>query len=116
MSEKPSVAFGNRVAERRIELGWGQSELGREVGYNQRHISFIEGGGLKKPEKVVTRFARALKTSEEWLLHGSGTKGGVPPNLTAGELVDIYGPLDEAGKRALSELARKLSGAERHPH
>jgi transcriptional regulator with XRE-family HTH domain len=110
-----SKAFGRRVRIRREEFGWSQGKLGDLTGYSQQQIGFIEDGGLKRPERAAPTLSNALETTEERLLHGTGTKDAPPPIMSLGEVVDNYGPLDAAGRRQVSELLRRLSGSKRKP-
>lgn len=115
MGEAEKEAFGRRVRERREELGWSQPELSQRSGISQQHISHIERGLLKEPERRAGRLAKALETTEEWLLQGEGPKGILPPIMSPGEVVDDYGALDEIGRREVSKLLRSLHATRKRP-
>lgn len=66
--------LGNRIKNRREELGLTQDELARLVGYKGRSsVQKIEGGFSDVPRKKVPLFAKALGMTEDELL-GQPTK------------------------------------------
>ena len=81
---QPSAGFGDRVRYRRLELQMSVDRLMELTGYSQSNISHIERGGTKKPEKIAHLLAKALQTTAEWLLHGTGSNPPPPPILTLG--------------------------------
>lgn len=97
-----SKAFGRRVFERRKELGWSQTRLGKEAGQSQTNIGWIEKGQPKDPEKQVIKLARALRLHQEWLLKGTGPRETAPVPLSAEE----YAKLPLSLREELSELVR----------
>lgn len=115
MGEVDKQAFGRRVRERREELEWSQPELSRRSGISQQHISHIERGFLKEPERRAGRLAKALETTEEWLLRGDGPKGTLPPLMSPGEIVDDYGGMTEEERRRVSRMFREIAGTRRRP-
>ena len=52
--------LGNVVRERREELGWSQTELGRRTGMRQPAIARFEAGGTTPTLPVLERLAEAL--------------------------------------------------------
>lgn len=64
-----AIALGRRVASRRKKLGISQTRLAEEVGMKQQGFDAIENGRVKRP-KLLREIAKALRTNEEWLLHG----------------------------------------------
>lgn len=79
MEEVDKIAFGKRVASRRIKLELSQDDLGQEIGMKQQGIDAIEQGRVKRP-RLLRELAKALKTTEEWLLWKRG-----PEERPAGE-------------------------------
>jgi transcriptional regulator with XRE-family HTH domain len=67
------ATFGERVRERRMELGMKQPELARAAGIRQPTISNIESG-RNKGSAYVAQLAVALKCSAHWLATGKGKK------------------------------------------
>jgi len=53
---------GDPIRERRIELGWSQSELAERTGVSQADISRIENGRLDARWSTIHRLATALES------------------------------------------------------
>lgn len=65
------LEFGDRVRERRQALGWTKSRLADEAGIDVSQVSRIERGVTTAPSPdKITRLARALGVSTDWLLTG----------------------------------------------
>ena len=63
------MSFGERLSQRREELGWSQAELARRSGIPQGLISRMERGKVKEPGiTVVRRLARTLQTTADYLV------------------------------------------------
>ena len=61
--------FGERVRERRLELGLSQDELAKKLGYSSRStINKIENGTNDVVQTKVVDFARALETTISYLM------------------------------------------------
>jgi len=60
--------LGQRIHDRRIELGLSQEELAGRIGTNQRQISYYETSKNDPTGRVLKALARALSTSADWLL------------------------------------------------
>lgn len=59
---------GERVKERRIELGLSMPELGRRIGVNKSTIQRYEADGVDpKRTMIINGLAEALLTTPEWL-------------------------------------------------
>lgn len=65
----PTLA--DRVRQRREALGISQSAVAREVGVKQQAVAKIEAGTVERP-RFLLELAHALKTTQEWLLDGTG--------------------------------------------
>lgn len=66
------MELGARIKDRRIQLGLSQKECGALVHMDASVISHIESGHRKLTTDQLKSFATALRTSESWLLHGTG--------------------------------------------
>jgi transcriptional regulator with XRE-family HTH domain len=69
--EVDPAALGRRVALRRAKLALSQEALADRVGMKQQGIDAIEQGRVKRP-RLLRELARALATSEDWLLFRRG--------------------------------------------
>ena len=78
--------FGERVKQRRLELGFSQDELAKKLGYSSRStINKIENGTNDVSTKKVLEFAQALETTVPYLLNGDDDES---PNRTFLEVTD----------------------------
>lgn len=80
--------LGQRVAERREELGISQRELGKRAGgLSQQAIDKIERGILRKPGNLP-EIADALGVRPQWLRTGELPKLGYPHNYPENRVTD----------------------------
>jgi transcriptional regulator with XRE-family HTH domain len=62
------MTIGERIKERRIELGYSQDELAKKVGYKSRSsINKIELS-RELPARKISLMAKALETTEGYLM------------------------------------------------
>ena len=104
------MTFGERVKERRIELGWTQEELAEKMGYKSKSsINKIELGINDVTQSKIIKFAEVMNTSVEYLM---GWDDAVP---TSGHQTGYYSPetakaaqemLDDPDLHALMDAAR----------
>ena len=63
------MEIGERIRQRRDELGMTQDELARAAGYKSRSsINKIEVDGRGLPQSKIVDIARALKTTPSYLM------------------------------------------------
>lgn len=63
------MTTGEKIKQRRIELGWSLRELAKRMGYaNQSTISRIEKGEIDIPQSKVVKFAEVMGTSIAFLM------------------------------------------------
>jgi transcriptional regulator with XRE-family HTH domain len=63
------MSLGDRIRQRRRELGWDQQQLADRAGMKQTVLSRIERGTNTNPHKdVLLRLARTLHCSIDWLV------------------------------------------------
>ena len=61
--------IGDKILERRTTLNMSQDELAQKVGYKDRSsIAKIESGERDIRQKKLIEFAKALKTTPQWLM------------------------------------------------
>lgn len=63
------MSIGNRIKNRREELGMSQEELAKKVGYKSRSsVNKIEIDGRGLPQNKIVAFADALETTPAYLM------------------------------------------------
>ena len=68
MLQSKRVTLGERIAARRLALGWSQNELARRAGVNHPTLFKIEAEQRQNPSiSVIVRIAQALGTTAETL-------------------------------------------------
>ena len=64
-----NMTIGDRIKNRRIELGMTQQELAAKMGFKTRsHISLLEQGDRNIPISKIKKLANALEISPEYLI------------------------------------------------
>ena len=64
------IDFGNRLHDRRIELGMTQDQLGKAVGVSVQHIGRMERGERTPSLELLVSLSDALYTTCDYLLTG----------------------------------------------
>ena len=116
MSAVDKGAFGQRVVRRRELLGLSQNALAEAVGMKQQGIDNIEHGLVSRP-RLLRELARALRTTEHWLLWRDGPENVAPEPpefvqvpllswVSAGELIDAESQIatDDLPKLPFADL------------
>lgn len=63
------MTTGEKIKQRRLELGWSLRELAKRMGYaNQSTISRIEKGEIDIPQSKVVKFAKVMGTTVAFLM------------------------------------------------
>ena len=63
------MTIGDRIRQRRNELGWSQRDLASKMGYNNNStITRIEGGKVDIPQSRIVQFANVLGVSAGYLM------------------------------------------------
>ena len=64
--------MGERIKQRRIELGISQDELSKKSGISRVQISNLERGECRNAHgNTMMALATALETTVDWLFYGS---------------------------------------------
>jgi SOS-response transcriptional repressor LexA len=118
MQQVDKRAFGARVVHRREVLGMSQGELADAVGMKQQGIDNIEHGVVSRP-RLLRELARALRTTDAWLLWKEGSENAAPDDLdikqvplvswvSAGKLVDAESQIsvEDVPLLAFADLGR----------
>ena len=64
------VEFGDRVRERRHELGWSQEQLALKASINRTYIASLESGRRNPSLDLIARLAAAMKIDAGDLVAG----------------------------------------------
>lgn len=83
VSKAARLAFGKRVANLRDELGLTQIELGKRVGVTGTCVWNWEGGNTFPRSAALSKLARSLGTSVEYLSSGIGSATQSKPSASA---------------------------------
>lgn len=99
------MTIGDRIKQRRLELGLSADQLGERIGKDRATIYRYENNDIKKmPIAILGPLANALNVSESWLM-GRETKTNSNDNLSLispSGTVPVYGSIP-AGFPALAE-------------
>lgn len=101
--------IGQRLNSAMLARGWTQSDLARESGLRQAHISQIINADRRPRFELMIPLARALDVSLDWL-------AGLPPREPEAlepdedELLRVYRSMDKSHKDAMLSLGRSLEG------
>lgn len=75
------MTIGDRIKNRRIELGMTQQELAVKMGFKTRsHISLLEQGDRNIPISKIKKLANALEVSPEYLMGWEDNMGVTTTN------------------------------------
>lgn len=75
------MTMGDRIKNRRIELGITQQELAEKMGFKTRsHISLLEQGDRNIPISKIKKLANALEISPEYLMGWEDNTGTTTTN------------------------------------
>ena len=117
--------LGKRLFQRRRFMGLTQQQLGDAVGVRFQQIQKYECGANRISAARLWQIAKVLQTSVDSFFDGFGapqhpapearSNGGARGGGGVGVLMDVYGRLDEQGRRRLLDLARSWNGAEGQP-
>lgn len=102
--------IGDRVRDRRLQLGLRQVELAKQAGITQPSLSAIERGDSKTVKgNTLMRLAAALAINPEYLRTGRGsTAFPIDPNADESEALGIYRALPASLRQAWIESGHAL--------
>lgn len=101
--------MGERVTELRKRAGMRPVELARALGIKQPSLWAIEHGRTKTLSgNTLARMCEELRTTADFLLHGSSAGTGIDLAVMEAELTYTIRALDPARRVALIEYARYL--------
>ena len=107
------MSIGQKIKQRRTELGWSQRDLAERMGYNNNStIARIENGKVDIPQSRIVKFAEILNTSIAYLMgwedeeKPTGQDDGLSEEMV--ELIDCIKKLPEAKIQMLLQVARSI--------
>lgn len=65
------ATLGDRIRGKRAENRWTQVELARRAGINPKTLIFVERGKCEPKHRTVSRLARALGVTLDYLENGT---------------------------------------------
>ncbi|AFJ47177.1 helix-turn-helix domain-containing protein [Shimwellia blattae] len=101
-----NLSIGQRVLQRRKEIGFNQRELGKAVGVSHSTVSLWESDTTAPKGKNLHTLSRILQCSPTWILFGDEDKS--PSEPVPAEASECLSP-DET---ELLELFRSLPASE----
>ena len=103
------MTVGERIKQRRLELGLSQDELAKKVGYKSRSsINKIETGAQQLRQSKIKAVADALDTTVNYIL-GIDTKADSQKDYLDNymdQIKDIISEMDDAQKENALRLSR----------
>ena len=101
--------LGNRVKRLREDKGWTQGELAYHAGVTRQWVSLVETGERERVNvQDVTRIARLLGTSVEYLVEGRSDEPDPRKAAVVRPLLDL--PMDLLNRIALA-FGRQVADA-----
>lgn len=115
------MTTGERIKQRRTELGWSLRELAKRMGYaNQSTISRIESGAIDIPQSKVVKFAEVMGTTVAYLMGWEEEIQKDPVALVErqfeilmdedlNEMFEDFRRLDAGKRKIVKDLVRSLA-------
>ena len=119
------MSIGQKIKQRRTELGWSQRELSDRMGYNNHStITRIESGKVDVPQSRIVKFSEVLGVSIAYLMGWEeeiekdpiGTAERHFEILMDEDISDIFEEfktLDSTQKKIVKDLVHSLAEAKK---
>ena len=86
MDTQTPKTIGERIKQRRQELGYTQRRLAELIGIKPPSLHGLESGRAKSPSaKTLQALVKVLKTTPDWILEGKGPKEAQETRMTVKE-------------------------------
>jgi len=102
------MSVGQRLRQRRTELGMSQTELALKLGVTPSTISNYENGQNAIREEILLRLFQVLDMEPNYLYQDAYTGSGFPVSVEEKSLVVKYRSLSTVGRRTLHSVADAL--------
>ncbi len=103
------MSFGQRLRERRIELGMSQAELAKALGVSLSAVSNYENGQNAMREDALLRLFRVLDVDANYLYQDADLGRGFACSVEERGLVMKYRALSALGRQTLHTVAGALA-------
>jgi transcriptional regulator with XRE-family HTH domain len=104
-NERKFMSVGERIKNRRIELGISQTQLAKKASLTSASISQFESGSRKPSFDVISKLALALEINTDYLLGNNHEKGkSVTIEPEYAEIISIIKELSEENKKLLLDF------------
>lgn len=104
-NEREFMSVGERIKNRRIELGISQTQLAKKASLTSASISQFESGSRKPSFDVISKLALALEINTDYLL-GNNYKKEILVTIEPeyAEMISIIKELSEENKKLLLDF------------
>jgi transcriptional regulator with XRE-family HTH domain len=99
------MTLGQRIRDRRTDIGLTQDSLATKLGVTSQHISAIENDKRAPSLEFLLKLAKALNVTTDYLL--SGEAAIVTPTISA---IKADSKLSSRARNALAVLVEELYG------
>lgn len=103
------MSFGQRLRERREELGMSRGELAKALGVSLSAVSNYENGQNAVREEVLLQMFRVLDVEPNYLYQDAIAGQAFVCSVEERQLVERYRSLRTAGRQTLQAVARALT-------
>ena len=106
------MEIGEKIRNRRMELGWSQRDLASKMGYtNNSTIAKIEQGKVDVTQSRVIQFSKVLGVSIAYLMDWDNAKKPSSDKNTLAEgellLLDLFRQVPESKQGMVLEMIRE---------
>jgi len=115
------MSIGQRIKQRRTELGWSQRDLAEKMGYNNNStVARIENGKVDIPQSRIVKFSEVLGVSIGYLMGWEEEIKKDPVGMVErhfeiimdediSDIFDDFKTLDPTQKKLVKDLVHSLA-------
>ncbi len=105
-------SIGTRVKALRLKRKLTQEQLAQAIGITQGSLSLIENDLTEVPAgSTVAGLCKALRTTAEFLIAGSGDPDSIESAMMESELVFLWRDMPEPARALMLEQAKAIKAA-----
>lgn len=117
------MSIGQKIKQRRMELGWSQRDLAAKMGYNNNStVARIENGKVDIPQSRIVKFSEVLGVSIAYLMGWEEEIKVDPVGMVErhfeiimdediSDIFDDFKTLDSTQKKLVKDLVHSLAEA-----